>query len=265
MVRDGLQPVDHERSLLSSTRAIESLQKDRASYRILGAGSTLLPNTAQIYGIDDVRGFDYVTVRRYEELITGKAGDFFFYDYAPDIPAAFRLLNAKYLLLPGPRPLDPNQFDLVYEDEIAIYRFKHWLERALPVFDYEVHAHPNDILTRVRADNFDPRKVLLLEEAPREGPQPAPHTAVAQDAVVQIKEYEPDEILIQASLPRCGFLLLLDTYFPGWEAEVNDRAARIYRADYNFRAVALPPGNRRCGSRTSPRASGSVWAFPRQP
>ena len=43
-------------------------------------------------------------------------------------------------------------------------------------------------------------------------------------------------------MPRSGFLLLLDTYFPGWVANVNGRPTEIYCADYNFRAVTLPAG-----------------------
>jgi uncharacterized membrane protein YfhO len=39
-----------------------------------------------------------------------------------------------------------------------------------------------------------------------------------------------------------GFLLLLDTYFPGWTATVNGEKTPILRADYNFRAVQLPAG-----------------------
>jgi len=35
---------------------------------------------------------------------------------------------------------------------------------------------------------------------------------------------------------------LLDTYFPGWVANVNGRPTEIYCADYNFRAVTLPAG-----------------------
>jgi uncharacterized membrane protein YfhO len=59
---------------------------------------------------------------------------------------------------------------------------------------------------------------------------------------VGFTSYQADEVGVKASLPRPGFLLLLDTYFPGWMATVNGQPTKIYRADYNFRAVPLPAG-----------------------
>ena len=49
-------------------------------------------------------------------------------------------------------------------------------------------------------------------------------------------------VVVEATLSKPGFLLLLDTYFAGWTATVNGQPARIYRADYNFRAVQLSAG-----------------------
>ncbi len=37
--------------------------------------------------------------------------------------------------------------------------------------------------------------------------------------------------------------MLLDTYFPGWKAFIDEQETAIYRADYNFRAVAVPAGH----------------------
>jgi uncharacterized membrane protein YfhO len=73
------------------------------------------------------------------------------------------------------------------------------------------------------------------------------------ESSIRIVSYEPDDIRIDASLPRPGYLLLLDTYFPGWSAKVNGEPAPILRADYNFRAVPLPAG--RCAISFSYRPS----------
>ena len=42
-----------------------------------------------------------------------------------------------------------------------------------------------------------------------------------------------------------GFLVLLDTWFPGWKVEVDGQLERIYRANYFYRAVKLGPGYHR--------------------
>jgi hypothetical protein len=223
--------------------AVEWLQQDRSLFRITGV-EALPPNTAEVFGLSDARGMDYMTVRRYEELITGRAGDFFFYSNVNTIPAALRLLNVKYILSPRALPLNPDLFELAYSKDISIYRFKECLERALLVCDYEVEPDPSALLSRVLSSGFDPQRVLLLEDQP----VPAPAAAVGRTAgtnaegAARVVSYEPDDVVIDASLSRPGFLLLLDTYFPGWSATVNGKPAPILRADYNFRAVSLPAG-----------------------
>ena len=42
-----------------------------------------------------------------------------------------------------------------------------------------------------------------------------------------------------------GFLVLTDQYDPGWRATVDGISTRIYRTDYLFRGIPLPPGRHR--------------------
>ncbi len=242
----GYNPSIPRDSYYPVTPAIEWLKKDPSTFRVLGDWYTLEANTAEIYGLSDARGCDFMTVRRYEELITGKAGDFWFY-FGPTnsaLPESFPLLNVKYVLLPRPAAFHPDGYDLVYSNGMAIYRYRACVDRALLVFDHQVEGNPASILARVRSGSFDPRRVLLLEEKPEAAAicEKAKTAMAGPDTSVDIRSYEADEVRIEASLPRPGFLLLLDTYFPGWSASVNGRPAKIYRADYNFRAVALPAG-----------------------
>jgi hypothetical protein len=240
----GYNPAIPRNGYYPSTPAIEWLKKDPSIFRVLGSGIVLVPNTAEIYGLSDARGYDFMSVRRYEELITGNAGDFFFYWAASDLPKPFPLLNVKYVLASRKDALTSGLFEPVYSDEIIIYRYKACRERVLLVFDYQVDRDPASVLARVRSGTFDPGQVLLLEEEPeRTEISGRTKTAMADlETSVCITSYEPDEVRIEAFLPRPGFLLLLDTYFPGWTANVNGWPTKIYRADYNFRAVSLPAG-----------------------
>ena len=58
----------------------------------------------------------------------------------------------------------------------------------------------------------------------------------------QVKSYEPERVELEVKTEHPGWLVLADTYFPGWEATVNGRPAKIYRANYLARAVRVEAG-----------------------
>jgi hypothetical protein len=156
------------------------------------------------------------------------------------MPASFPLLNVKYILLPERLPAAPDGFDLVYDGEMAIYRYARAADRALIVFDHEVVPDAAAILARVRSESFDPSRTLLLEAPPAVVPQASDPAVLRAEA--RIVTCEPDRVVVEARLPRPGFLLLLDNHYPGRRAFAGGRELPIHRADYTFRAVALPAG-----------------------
>lgn len=242
----GFNPAISRDCYYPATPAIRWLKQQKpAGFRILGEKYVLVPNTAQVFGLRDARGYDFNAVRRYEELIDGQAGNFFFYNSAPSLPKPFQLLSAKYVLSFQSPPPDPGQFELVYSNEVNIYRYRAFRERALAVFDCRVERDQSALLETVRSGAFDPARVLLLEEEPERDKSfsRSPTTAVGTNAAVRIVSDEADEVSIKTFMPQPGFLLLLDTCFPGWTARVNGLPTHIFRADFNFRAVALPAGN----------------------
>ncbi len=52
----------------------------------------------------------------------------------------------------------------------------------------------------------------------------------------------PNRLDIQVSSPADGWLVVSDAWYPGWRAWVDGKETRILRADYLFRAVAVPAG-----------------------
>ena len=53
---------------------------------------------------------------------------------------------------------------------------------------------------------------------------------------------EPQKVIVQADLMQDGYLVLLDSDYPGWQVTVNGQPAEILNANHAFRAVALGPG-----------------------
>jgi len=116
----------------------------------------------------------------------------------------------------------------VYEDVAA-------MPRARAVSGYRLAQNDADALDIVQSDAFDAaRQAVLFEKAEGLGPSPAP------SAAVDVARATPLAVRCRVNGP--SLLLLDELYYPGWEARVGGRAAKIYRANVISRAVVVPPG-----------------------
>jgi hypothetical protein len=101
-------------------------------------------------------------------------------------------------------------------------------------------------LARLRDPAFDPDREVLLLDAP-DSVQPtvddvdraAPAASLGRASILQ---ENARELVIDAVAPEDGFLLLADTYYPGWRAEVDGVPTPIFRANISLRGIALPKG-----------------------
>jgi len=91
---------------------------------------------------------------------------------------------------------------------------------------------------------FDPnREVLLLDAPPTVRPMAAdaPATSSVQGRAAIVSE-DARHVNVNVDAPSDGFLLLADTFYPGWTARVDGREAPIYRANISVRAVPVSAG-----------------------
>jgi uncharacterized membrane protein YfhO len=58
-----------------------------------------------------------------------------------------------------------------------------------------------------------------------------------------IVAYEPGYVRINATVQRDAYLVLSDTYYPGWEGYVDGKRETVLRANYVLRALFVPKGN----------------------
>jgi hypothetical protein len=235
----GYNPSVSRKYYYPETEGIRFLKQDKSLFRVASLDGVLPANTAMVFGLYDIRGQDFMNVRSYEEFIRGRAGNFFFYSPTEPLPARPETLNVKYLLTDKERVLPQKP---VYKGEISIYRVESFVERAFLVFDYEVMSERTAILKKVRSEDFDPLKVVILEHQPTIVSDSQSDNLPGRQSVVKIISYDSDEVVVEASTEKQGFLVLCDTYYPGWKAYINGERTEIYRANYNFRAVCVPAG-----------------------
>jgi hypothetical protein len=118
--------------------------------------------------------------------------------------------------------------------------------RAQVVYRSRLARSPEEALKAALAE--DPRSVVVLEAESRLPASPATGTRTSAGILTD----NPDDVTVSAELEKPGWLVLRDNYFPGWKVEVDGAPARILRADYAFRAVALSAGMHRVVFRYRP-------------
>lgn len=120
------------------------------------------------------------------------------------------------------------------------FMYKKTYPRAFLVDKIYVESDPQRILNVIFDENFDLSKSIILEEKPTSGIVST--DSDTNSAYVKIKKYEAQKIEIIAKTDNRRMLFLSDNYYPGWKAFIDTIPTKIYRANFAFRALAVPKG-----------------------
>lgn len=251
--------------------AVEFLQRDSEIYRVAldTTQGNLFPNTLQPFGIQELGGYESLYPDRYSDLLATIENN------SPTnegfgnlvLPGRFDsrmidALNVKYVIRPPGSPAPAAYYRLVYENDVSIYQNTRALPRAFVVPDCQVVADQHSALAALVNPDFRPEAVAIFEQQsemdpPRWNPlgiygwpgspesgsaKERPCGQVGGPGSATIASYTPHEVVIRASASTGGWLILGDTYYPGWQATIDGRPARVRQADYMLRAVELAPG-----------------------
>ena len=234
--------------LLPPSPVTERLRSMPAPGRVLGltepesfppyTGDNLPPNTAEALGLRDVRGYVPLPPARVLELHQAAAREPF--------PAAvhvradtlalplFDLLDARYVLSaqPLPAPRFVSRGDGLWENTAAV-------GRAFFTGCTQVIADPAARLAALTAPDFDPLAHAMLETAVPGAPSCARDPAASR---LQVRDVSPREVRIELDAPRAGVVVLTDSWYPGWELEVDGASERVLRVDHALRGAVVSPG-----------------------
>lgn len=246
--------------------SVRFLQTDDDLYRFTTFNApgekTFNANVGMYYRLHDIRGYDSVIPKQYVDFMTliEEQGELIYNRIAPfhkyeslDSPL-LDLLNVKYVMTTQHIP-NPG-YTLVYDEEVRIYRNDDYLPRAFVVYAAEVIEDAEQLLEELQ--RFDPRQSVLLEDQPPQQYLDLQSSVPGESAPeVLFREYGINQVTVEVEMPRRGWLVLADSFFPGWKAfrqmeDGQEQELQIYKADYNFRACPLEAGSNVVRFRYSP-------------
>jgi hypothetical protein len=203
-------------------------------------------NVAMLSGLSEPTGYDTLTPRRLEAIAgpIGAARTLGLLGTEPLIASAvfaspaLDLMAVRYLLVP-PGATPGERFPLVYDGPDArVFRNDAAAPRAMLVPRGRC-VDDAEAIRAIRERRLEFRREVLLappcEASPLAGTLP-------MDARVTIREARAVRIVVDVVTASAAYLVLADTWFPGWEATVDDAPAPILRANHAFRAVRLDRG-----------------------
>jgi uncharacterized membrane protein YfhO len=242
-------PFIEKEVLFPHTEAIDFLlkktQEDR--FRILITHQDLLTSNMNLpYGLEMVEGYDSVHSKRFEEL--AMAANFMKSSLDYQSPGRvlfltcyqsplFDLMNVKYIL--ALEEIRDSKLRLVFrKGKTRVYENLKSYPRAYLTRNFEVIKDKEKILAEMLRFSREGEKGAVLEEDAKLKENKRADGA----SEAEIVAYAPQEVKIKTQSSREEILVFSDAYDPGWKALVDGKKTKVYRANYNFRAIVLPAG-----------------------
>lgn len=182
-----------------------------------------LPNAALLDGVAAAGNFDPLVSARYAAFVE-----------VVSQTRSVKLLNLMNVgALASSTPLEGDV--IARAETVTFYRAPGEPRRVWVVYSARILPDREAARAAVADPAFDPGAVVILE-----ADQPGvPATGSPPRAV---DPADPDRMALTVTLERDGWVVLADTYYPGWLAWVDGAPAAVRPADLAFRAVALPAG-----------------------
>lgn len=245
-------PFEPREYVYPSIKSLEFLKSRVGVDRVFG---NIGNESAGMAGLQLIEGYDAVYQGRYSEFInatskgsisSGGRSVVQFDKHGDYKTIALQLLGVRYIYhrwsdgknswtfpyweYTGDQSMRP-----IYNDEMyQVLEYTGAFPRAFLASSYTIATDGNIIHTLFDKD-FDRRETLVLEEKPALAPAKG-------DGKVTVLSYKPNAVVIKtvSSVPK--LLFLSDVFDPGWQVSIDGASSKIYRANYDFRAVTVPAG-----------------------
>jgi hypothetical protein len=250
--------------------SVQFLRKDPDPFRvaIFAANDRLAPQVAQDqlaiswampFHLEDVNSFNSLQPKRLVDFLFGHLRPQEDVSYGgmhpgllvPPYNRVLTLLSVRYILLQKPFPWTiAGNWVPVFEDEnVTIVRNPEEVGRAFFAGLVLVPNDPHRGLEMVHDPNFDPTRYAVVERtlSEEEAKRLSSPMTTLKAPPIEVQRVSPNELRLRASVDVPRLLVVNETFFPGWAAQLKQtdgswQDVPIHRANYLFRGVVMPAG-----------------------
>lgn len=221
------------------------LKNDPEPFRITTVGYFEL-NQGMAHDISNIGGYDANVIKEYSEFINLSGGKPLeeprIVMEVTQLSRLTNLLNLKYMLLPANVKLEHPTIKPVFRDsQYALFYNTQAMPRAFIVHGAKTLQGRDAIFKELSSSEFNPLTYVILEEPSRLTTNTSGEN-LQKEANPTILEYSPNSVTIKATLLEDGYLVLGDTFYPGWNAYVDGEKNRVLKTNYILRSVFLEKG-----------------------
>jgi len=217
------------------------------------------PATPALFGLPDFRGLANIPIERYVRYldVIAHPANWLFDQHTGTVMRSplLDLAAVRYVVTVNPWAApqmleDDYRVRMVHFDRpLVIYENTAALPRVRIAHEAIAVRDMNDAeasLRRTVADGGHAVPRPLLVEASTDGrappiPSGGPPPTTNERARI-VDDGDPDRLVLDANLQKPGYVVLADTFHPGWTASIDGTPTPVHPADLLFRAVFVPAG-----------------------
>jgi hypothetical protein len=204
---------------------------------------TLVPNMGVYANLPSANNDDPLVVGRWQQVIDqlGQAGP-------QQQDRLLQLMHVGYVVEDTAQAITPT----IYQEEgVAIRRVPDPLPEAYFVPRAHLVEDEPAALDRLAAADFDSRQeVVIINSETNPAAVPTgmleqPHESIDRFGSsgdlrpVPVSRPGPNQVILRVEAPQAGFVVLTDTFYPGWQATLDGQPVPVWPANVAFRAVAV--------------------------
>ncbi len=243
----GTYPTLPARSLAPDLPTLEALPRTGDPYRVVAVGEVFRPNGAALYGLEDVRGYESISLSRFAETFPiWCSPQFASHNRVDDLTRPFlAFLNARYAIA-APDAAAPEGWVLVARGgDLALFESRRALPRAFVPRRLRAEPQAAKRLEEMgRTKDF--ADVAWLDHADSSGEENG-------SAALVVREIGPD-LVLTADVRRRALVATSVPDWPGWRAEAAGREVPLTTVNHAFVGFWLPPGHQEVRLRYAPRS-----------